>query len=96
MRLLPLHDRVVLRRVEVKETTKAGIITPDTAKERPQEAEVLAVGPGIRNEKGDLPELGVKVGDRVIFGAGSGSEVVVDGEEVVIMKESDIIGILVA
>ncbi|MBS3652105.1 co-chaperone GroES [Pseudaminobacter sp. 19-2017] len=96
MRLLPLHERVVLRRIDVEETTKAGIIIPDTAKEKPQEAEVLAVGPGIRNEKGDLRELGVKVGDRVIFGKWSGSEVVLDGEEVLIMKESDIIGILVA
>jgi chaperonin GroES len=91
-----LHDRVVLRRIDVEEKTKGGIIIPDTAKEKPQEGEVLAVGPGIRNEKGDLLELGVKMGDRVIFGKWSGSEVVVDGEEVLIMKESDIIGILVA
>lgn len=92
MRLHPLHDRVVVRRIDVEEKTKGGIIIPDTAKEKPQEGEVLAVGPGIRNEKGDMSELGVKVGDRIIFGKWSGSEVIVDGEEVLVMKEADIIG----
>ena len=92
MRLHPLHDRVVVRRISMEEKTKGGIIIPDTAKEKPQEGEVLAVGPGIRNEKGDMAELGVKVGDRIIFGKWSGSEIVVDGEEVLVMKESDIIG----
>lgn len=94
MKLRPLHDRVVVRRIGVEEKTKGGIIIPDTAKEKPQEGEVLAVGPGIRNERGDMSELGVKVGDRIIFGKWSGNEVIVGGEEVLVMKESDIIGVL--
>ena len=96
MKLLPLHDRVVVRRIGVEEKTKGGIIIPDTAKEKPQEGEVLAVGPGIRNERGDIAKLGVKVGDRIIFGKWSGSEIVIGGEEVLVMKESDIIGVLAA
>ena len=89
----PLHDRVVVRRVESEEKTAGGIIIPDTAKE-PQEGEVLAVGPGARDESGKLVALDVKAGDRVLFGKWSGTEVKLDGEDVLIMKESDIMGIL--
>ncbi|WP_295895817.1 co-chaperone GroES [uncultured Bartonella sp.] len=90
----PLHDRVVVRRVESEEKTAGGIIIPDTAKEKPQEGEVLAVGPGARDENGKLVALDVKTGDRVLFGKWSGTEVKLDGEDVLIMKESDIMGII--
>ena len=90
----PLHDRVVVRRVESEEKTAGGIIIPDTAKEKPQEGEVLAVGPGARDESGKLVALDVKAGDRVLFGKWSGTEVKLDGEDVLIMKESDIMGVL--
>ena len=90
----PLHDRVVVRRVESEEKTKGGIIIPDTAKEKPQEGEIVAVGTGIRDDKGNLVALDVKAGDRVLFGKWSGTEVKVDGEDLLIMKESDIMGIL--
>lgn len=90
----PLHDRVVVRRLQADEKTKGGIIIPDTAKEKPQEGEVVAVGPGARDETGKLVPLDVKPGDRVLFGKWSGSDVKLDGEELLIMKESDIMGIL--
>ena len=90
----PLHDRVVVRRIEEENKTRGGIIIPDTAKEKPQEGEVIAVGPGARNEKGEVQKLDVKVGDRVLFGKWSGTEVKLDGEELMIMKESDIMGVL--
>jgi chaperonin GroES len=94
MRFRPLHDRVVIRRVESEERTKGGIIIPDTAKEKPQEGEVIAVGPGARDETGKLQPLDVKAGDRVLFGKWSGTEVRIDDEEYLIMKESDILGII--
>ncbi len=94
MKFRPLHDRVVIRRLEQEERTKSGIIIPDTAKEKPQEGEVIAVGPGARNEKGEIVALDVKAGDRVLFGKWSGTEVKIDGEEYLIMKESDIMGVL--
>ncbi len=94
MRFRPLHDRVLVRRVEEEERTKGGIIIPDTAKEKPQQGEVLAVGPGARDETGKLIPLDVKVGDKVLFGKWSGTEVKIEGEELLIMKESDILGIL--
>jgi chaperonin GroES len=94
MKLKPLHDRVVVRRIDSEEKTSGGIIIPDTAKEKPQEGEVLAVGSGARNEKGELVPLDVKAGDRVLFGKWSGTEVKLDGEELLIMKESDIMGII--
>jgi chaperonin GroES len=94
MKFRPLHDRVVVRRLEGEEKTKGGIIIPDTAKEKPQEGEVVAVGPGARNEQGQLVALDVKAGDRVLFGKWSGTEVTVNGEELLIMKESDILGIV--
>ncbi|PWW01596.1 chaperonin GroES [Hoeflea marina] len=90
----PLHDRVVVRRVESEEKTKGGIIIPDTAKEKPQEGEVVAVGTGIRDDSGKVIPLDVKAGDRVLFGKWSGTEVKVDGEDLLIMKESDIMGII--
>jgi chaperonin GroES len=90
----PLHDRVLVRRVEAEERTKGGIIIPDTAKEKPQEGEVIAVGAGARDETGKLVELDVKPGDRILFGKWSGTEVVLDGEDLIIMKESDILGII--
>jgi len=90
----PLHDRVLVRRVEAEERTKGGIIIPDTAKEKPQEGEVIAVGAGSRDDSGKLVELDVKPGDRILFGKWSGTEVVVDGEDLIIMKESDILGII--
>ena|SRR5690554_5933930 len=94
MKFRPLHDRVVVRRIEEEAKTSGGIIIPDTAKEKPQQGEVVAVGPGARNEKGDLVALDVKAGDRVVFGKWSGTEVKIDGEELLIMKESDIMGIV--
>jgi chaperonin GroES len=94
MQFSPLHDRVVLRRIEEDERTPGGIIIPDTAKEKPQQGEVIAVGPGARDEKGQLQPLDVKAGDRVLFGKWSGTEVKIDGEELLIMKESDILGVL--
>jgi len=94
MQFRPLHDRVVVRRLEQEEKTAGGIIIPDTAKEKPQEGEVIAVGPGARGEDGKLHPLDVKAGDRVLFGKWSGTEVKIDGEELMIMKESDIMGII--
>ena len=94
MHFRPLHDRVVVRRVTAEEKTAGGIIIPDTAKEKPQEGEVIAAGPGARNEKGELVALDVKQGDRVLFGKWSGTEVKIDGEDLLIMKESDILGIV--
>jgi len=91
----PLHDRVVVRRLEAEEKTKGGIIIPDTVKEKPQEGEVVAVGPGGRDENGKLVPIGVKAGDRVLFGKWSGTEVKLDGKELLIMKESDIMGVVV-
>ncbi|MDW6024077.1 co-chaperone GroES [Mesorhizobium sp. BAC0120] len=90
----PLHDRVVVRRVESEEKTKGGIIIPDTAKEKPQEGEIIAVGSGARDEAGKLVPLDVKTGDRVLFGKWSGTEVKLNGEDLLIMKESDIMGII--
>ena len=90
----PLHDRVVVRRLESEEKTKGGIIIPDTAKEKPQQGEVIAVGPGGRDEAGKLIPLDVKAGDKVLFGKWSGTEVKIDGEELLIMKESDIMGVI--
>ena len=94
MNFRPLHDRVLVRRVEAEEKTAGGIIIPDTAKEKPQEGEIVAAGPGARNEKGELVPLDVKAGDRVLFGKWSGTEVKIDGEELLIMKESDILGVV--
>ena len=90
----PLHDRVLVRRVKEEEKTKGGIIIPDTAQEKPQEGEIVAVGPGARDEDGERIELDVKVGDRILFGKWSGTEVKIDGEELLIMKESDVMGIV--
>ena len=90
----PLHDRVVVRRIDEEGKTAGGIIIPDTAKEKPMQGEVLSVGPGGRNEKGDLVPMDVKVGDTILFGKWSGTEVKLDGEELLIMKESDIMGIV--
>ena len=90
----PLHDRVLVKRVKEEEKTKGGIIIPDTAQEKPQEGEVVAVGPGARDEDGERIALDVKVGDRILFGKWSGTEVKVDGEELLIMKESDIMGVI--
>ncbi|WP_262032341.1 co-chaperone GroES [Microvirga sp. Mcv34] len=94
MKFRPLHDRIVVRRIEPEERTKGGIIIPDTAKEKPQQGEVIAVGPGARDETGKLVALDVKAGDRVLFGKWSGTEVRIDGEDLLIMKESDVMGIL--
>jgi chaperonin GroES len=94
MKFRPLHDRVVVRRLEGEEKTKGGIIIPDTAKEKPQEGEIIAVGSGARDENGKLVPLDVKAGDRVLFGKWSGTEVKIDGEDLLIMKESDIMGVL--
>ncbi len=94
MKFRPLHDRVLVRRLESEEKTAGGIIIPDTAKEKPQQGEVIAVGPGARGEDGKIAALDVKVGDRVLFGKWSGTEVKIDGEELLIMKESDIMGVL--
>jgi chaperonin GroES len=96
MRFRPLHDRVVVKRIEQEEKTKGGIIIPDTAKEKPQEGEVIAVGPGARNERGEIVPLDVKAGDRVLFGKWSGTEVKIEGEELLIMKESDLLGVIEA
>jgi chaperonin GroES len=96
MHFRPLHDRVVVRRIEAEEKTSGGIIIPDTAKEKPQEGEVVAVGPGTRDEAGRLVELSVKAGDRVLFGKWSGTEVKIGGEDLLIMKESDILGVVEA
>jgi chaperonin GroES len=94
MAFRPLHDRVVVKRLDGEEKTKGGIIIPDTAKEKPQEGEIVAVGPGARDEAGKLVPLDVKAGDRVLFGKWSGTEVKIDGQELLIMKESDILGIV--
>ena len=94
MKFRPLHDRVVVRRIDAEEKTAGGIIIPDTAKEKPQQGEVVAVGPGARDDQGRLTPLDVKVGDTVLFGKWSGTEVKIDGEELLIMKESDIMGIV--
>ena len=95
MKFRPLHDRVVIKRIEAEEKTTGGIIIPDTAKEKPQQGEVTAVGPGGRDESGKLTPIDVKVGDRVLFGKWSGTEVKLDGVEYLIMKESDLMGVLV-
>jgi chaperonin GroES len=94
MKFRPLHDRVVVRRLDAEEKTAGGIIIPDTAKEKPMEGEIVAVGPGARNEKGELVALDVKAGDRVLFGKWSGTEVKIDGEDLLIMKESDVMGVI--
>jgi chaperonin GroES len=94
MHFRPLHDRVVVRRLESEERTKGGIIIPDTAKEKPSEGEVIAAGPGARDEAGKIQPLDVKAGDRILFGKWSGTEVKIDGEDYLIMKESDILGII--
>jgi chaperonin GroES len=94
MNFRPLHDRVVVRRIEAEEKTSGGIIIPDTAKEKPIEGEIIAVGPGARNEQGQIVALDVKEGDRILFGKWSGTEVKIDGEELLIMKESDIMGVV--
>ena len=94
MHFRPLHDRVVVRRIEAEEKTSGGIIIPDTAKEKPQEGEVVAVGPGVRDDSGNLIELSVRAGDRILFGKWSGTEVKIGGEELLIMKESDILGVI--
>ena len=94
MKFRPLHDRVVVKRVEQEAKTAGGIIIPDTAQEKPQEGEIVSVGPGVRGEDGKIVPLDVKAGDRVLFGKWSGTEVKLDGEELIIMKESDIMGII--
>jgi chaperonin GroES len=94
MKFRPLHDRVVIRRIEGEEKTKGGIIIPDTAKEKPQEGEVIAAGPGARDESGKLVPIDLKAGDRVLFGKWSGTEVKIDGEDLLIMKESDVMGVI--
>ena len=94
MKFRPLHDRVLIRRVAEEEKTAGGIIIPDTAKEKPMEGEVVAVGSGARNEKGEIVPLDVKAGDRILFGKWSGTEVKIGGEELIIMKESDIMGVI--
>ena len=94
MKFRPLHDRVVVRRLEGEEKSKGGIIIPDTAKEKPQEGEIVAVGPGARDDAGTLVAPDVKVGDHILFGKWSGTEVKIDGEELLIMKESDVMGVI--
>ena len=94
MTFRPLHDRVVVKRLEGEEKTKGGIIIPDSAKEKPQEGKIIAVGPGARDESGKLVPLDIKVGDNILFGKWSGSEVKIDGEDLLIMKESDIMGVI--
>jgi len=94
MKFRPLHDRIVVRRLESEEKTRGGIIIPDTAKEKPQEGEVVAVGPGARNEQGQIVALDVKTGDRILFGKWSGTEIKIDGEDFLIMKEADVMGVI--
>ena len=94
MAFRPLHDRVLVRRIEADEKTAGGIIIPDTAKEKPQEGEVIAVGPGARDDSGKVHALDVKAGDRILFGKWSGTEVKVDGQDLLIMKESDVLGVV--
>jgi chaperonin GroES len=94
MNFRPLHDRVAVKRIEDEQKTRGGIIIPDTAKEKPMQGEIVAVGPGARNDKGELVPMGVQVGDRVLFGKWSGTEVKLDDQELLIMKEADIMGIL--
>ncbi|WP_112672778.1 co-chaperone GroES [Brucella intermedia] len=94
MSFRPLHDRILVRRVESEEKTKGGIIIPDTAKEKPQEGEVIAVGPGARDDAGQIQALDVKAGDRILFGKWSGTEIKINGEDLLIMKESDVMGII--
>ena len=94
MKFRPLHDRVAVKRIDAEEKSKGGIIIPDTAKEKPQEGEVIAVGPGARDEHGKIVALDLKVGDRILFGKWSGTEVVIGGQELLIMKESDVMGVL--
>lgn len=94
MAFRPLHDRILVRRIEVDEKTSGGIIIPDTAKEKPQEGEVIAAGPGARDDSGQLQPLDVKVGDRILFGKWSGTEIKLNGEDLLIMKESDVLGVI--
>ena len=94
MKFRPLHDRILVRRVESDERTRGGIIIPDTAKEKPQEGEVVSVGPGVRDESGKVNALELKAGDRILFGKWSGTEVKIDGDDLIIMKESDVLGVL--
>lgn len=94
MHFRPLHDRVLVRRIDAEEETAGGIIIPDTAKEKPQEGEIVAAGPGARNEQGQLVPIDVKPGDRVLFGKWSGTEVKIDGQDYLIMKESDLLGVV--
>ena len=94
MKFRPLHDRVLVKRIEQEEKTSGGIIIPDTAKEKPMEGEIVAVGPGARKEDGEIAPLDVKAGDRVLFGKWSGTEVKIEGQELLIMKESDVLGII--
>ncbi|MGX9177035.1 co-chaperone GroES [Mesorhizobium sp. BHbdii] len=96
MAFRPLHDRILVRRIEVDEKTAGGIIIPDTAKEKPQEGEVIAAGPGARDDSGQLQPLDVKVGDRILFGKWSGTEIKLNGEDLLIMKESDVLGVIEA
>jgi chaperonin GroES len=96
MAFRPLHDRILVRRIDAEAKSKGGIIIPDTAKEKPQEGEVVSVGPGARNDKGELVALDVKAGDRILFGKWSGTEVKIDGEDLLIMKESDVMGVIEA
>ncbi len=94
MKFRPLHDRVVVQRIDAEEKTKGGIIIPDTAKEKPQEGKIIAVGPGTRDERGQINALSVKVGDTILFGKWSGSEIKLDGVEYLVMKETDVIGVI--
>jgi chaperonin GroES len=94
MTFRPLHDRILVRRIEAEQKTSGGIIIPDTAKEKPQEGEVIAVGPGARDDKGNLVALDVKAGDRILFGKWSGTEIKLNGEDLLIMKESDVMGVI--
>ncbi len=94
MKFSPLHDRVVVKRIDAEEKTKGGIIIPDTAKEKPQEGEVIAVGPGARDDSGKLATIDLKAGDRILFGKWSGTEIKIDGQDLLIMKESDVMGVI--